>query len=967
MTTANLEAPQFQDAIFDEKVQFFMQFFDSTFAGGHYKKEILRLIETKGKRLIVGLDHLRVYNEEKYKNIKESPNEWLPPFEKALKDFVIKNSIDKTGLEDEQYYIGFEGSFGEHHLNPRTLRAAFLGKLVCVEGIVTRCSKVRPKLVKSVHWCEKTHIFYSKEYQDSTALGNLVNSTPIYPTEDDNGNPLTTLFGYSVYLDHQMISIQEMPERAPVRGMSKSLDVILDDDLADRVKPGDRIQLAGVYRTVGNPKPGHIPVSFKTLIVANNISLLLSKAGGGIVKTIVTPSDIKSIEKLKSKNGILKMLANALAPSIYGHDIIKKAIVLMLLGGREINMASGTHIRGDINILMVGDPSTAKSQILRFVLNTAPLAIATTGRGTSGVGLTAAIVSDKETGERRLEAGAMVLADRGVVCIDEFDKMNEMDRVAIHEVMEQQTVTIAKAGIHTTLNSRCSVLAAANPVYGQYNVHKPPAQNIALPDSLLSRFDLLFVVTDEISDIRDRSLAEHVLRMHRYFPSNLMAGTPISDVPPQTLYMGQKEEIEVDHVWEDYFDPADGKRRSSRSKSKKKDFIPNSLLKKYIQYAKTKSPILNEAAAAHCNKVWVELRNANSDGRNAKTLPITTRTLETLFRLATAHAKARLSDIVEEEDAQIAEEIVRFALYKEVLPDERKKKKQKKKRDDDGFDSNSEDSDDDGDNDGNDQHENNEEGIENARDEIINKRKGKRPVKEKPTRHRTINGVASGSNTKAASQVESPDFMETDETPALENEDLSEEQSRAALANDNQQGSSSSATSGFSLSANIIISVERLRLFKDNLLRVMNSSFLEGSMRLTSLLPELNRELSDAQRFTEIEAEAALSEMQEKNMIYYSEGDLRVLLSLKSVSQGISDVVEDLRVSLSFKSVSRAIKQVWGIDKLTCASSLSRELRAHLMLSDNQPDLKEARDWNIECNECKSQRTLDSSIQPDIY
>src|SRR5208282_3188146 len=332
---------------------------------------------------------------------------------------------------------------------------------------------------------------------------------------------------------------------------------------------------------------------------------------------------------------------------------------------------------------MVGDPSTAKSQMLRFVLNTAPLAIATTGRGSSGVGLTAAVTTDKETGERRLEAGAMVLADRGVVCIDEFDKMSDIDRVAIHEVMEQQTVTIAKAGIHTSLNARCSVIAAANPIFGQYDAHKDPHKNIALPDSLLSRFDLLFIVTDDIDDFRDRQISEHVLRMHGYRQPGTEEGAPVREQSQQTLGVGLEDEGNSNKptaVYEKYnaMLHAGITITTGRGSARKHEVLSIPFIKKYIQYAKSRiKPVLTEEASDCIGEIYVSLRNNDMEGSQRKTSPMTVRTLETIIRLATAHAKARLSNRVEELDAKAAEEILRFALFKEVVEDEKKSKRRK--------------------------------------------------------------------------------------------------------------------------------------------------------------------------------------------------------------------------------------------------------------------------------------------------
>ncbi|KAL9083329.1 MAG: hypothetical protein Q9159_005836 [Coniocarpon cinnabarinum] len=670
----------------------------------NYRAEIVLMLNRGLRRLTVNLDEIRAHSREMANGLLNDPFEYTLAADKALKNIVtaLPGRPAKESAEDVMYYCAFIGSFGEFSCNPRTLRSQHLNHMVSLEGIVTKCSLVRPKVIKSVHYNEKGQggpKWHYREYRDQTMSANSATTSSVYPREDEHGNPLITEYGYCTYRDHQTISIQEMPERAPAGQLPRSVDVLLDDDLVDRVKPGDRIQLVGTYRALGNRGASGGSSTFRTLILANNIILLSSKSGGGIAQSTITDTDIRNINKVSKQKRVFDLLAQSLAPSIYGHDYIKKAILLMLLGGMEKNLANGTHLRGDINILMVGDPSTAKSQLLRFVLNTAPLAIATTGRGSSGVGLTAAVTSDKETGERRLEAGAMVLADRGVVCIDEFDKMSDVDRVAIHEVMEQQTVTIAKAGIHTSLNARCSVVAAANPIYGQYDPHKDPHRNIALPDSLLSRFDLLFVVTDDIDKTRDRHISEHVLRMHRYRPPGLEEGAPVRDAPGQTLSVGG-DTTNID----DTAQPAEVYEKfnrmlhagvtitTGRGDFGRKEVLSIPFIKKYIQYAKSRiQPQMTAGCADYVVSAYGGLRNEELEGNNRRTNALTARTLETLIRLATAHAKARLSNVVEKRDAEVAESILRYALFKEVVETARSSKRRRTARrsSDDSSDENS--------------------------------------------------------------------------------------------------------------------------------------------------------------------------------------------------------------------------------------------------------------------------------------
>ncbi|MED6244999.1 MCM DNA helicase complex subunit [Ataeniobius toweri] len=786
----------------------YLDFLDDDQDQGIYQSKVRDMIGNNKARLIVNINDLRRRNEARAAKLMNNAFQELLAFQQALKDLVA--SVDGTyAKQHEEFFIGLEGSFGSKHVSPRTLTSRLLGSMVCVEGIITKCSLVRPKVVRSVHYCPATKKTMERKYTDMTSL-DAFPSSAIYPTKDEENNPLETEFGLSIYKDHQTITVQEMPEKAPAGQLPRSVDIILDNDLVDLAKPGDRVQVIGTYRCLPGKKGGFTSGTFRTIMIACHVKQMSKEVSQSFSADDV--AKIRNFSRTRSIN-VFDQLARSLAPSIHGHDYIKKAILCMLLGGVEKVLENGTRIRGDINVLLIGDPSVAKSQLLRYVLHTAPRAIPTTGRGSSGVGLTAAVTTDQETGERRLEAGAMVLADRGVVCIDEFDKMSDMDRTAIHEVMEQGRVTIAKAGIHARLNARCSVLAAANPVYGRYDQYKTPMDNIGLQDSLLSRFDLLFIMLDQMDPEQDREISDHVLRMHRYRdPREQEGAAMVLGGSVDVLATDDPDAMAEDHeelqIYEKHNNLLHG------SKKKKDKILSKEFMRKYIHISKIITPVLTEEAANHIAEEYSRLRSQEQLAADiARTSPVTARTLETLIRLSTAHAKARMSKAVELEDTEVAVELVQFAYFKKVLEKEKKRSRQE-------HDSGSEEEDD----------------------------------EEAPASQRSQRTRKRGRLGSQGSEPYSPyDFSEEQDVPEIQ-----AGTPKPAKPQQEEPMEATSQAEGAELSA------ERLKEFKSSLFTVFQSAHAQ-SVKMAKLMDEVNKERE--RQFAEPEVRAALARMQDDNQV----------------------------------------------------------------------------------------------------
>ncbi|XP_076618793.1 minichromosome maintenance 3 [Colletes latitarsis] len=810
-----------RDQRLEEIQREYLDFLDDMEDQGIYTTLVKNMIDENKRRLYVNVNDLRRKNPTRAISLLNNSFEEHQAFQNALKHFVgnIDTDYAKANVD---FFIGFEGSFGNKHVTPRTLTSRFLGNLVCVEGIATKCSLVRPKVVRSVHYCNTTKTVIERAYTDMTSFDAFPQSA-IYPTTDEDGNPLETEFGLSVYKDHQTLTIQEMPEKAPTGQLPRSIDVVCDNDLVDLCKPGDRVQIVGSFRCMPSKQGGYTAGTFRTILIANNIMQLSKDAN-----LAISHDDVAMCKKLAKTNAcqnIFELLSKSLAPTIYGHDYVKKAILCLLLGGVEKVLPNGTRLRGDINVMLIGDPSVAKSQLLRYVLCTAPRAIPTTGRGSSGVGLTAAVTIDNETGERRLEAGAMVLADRGIICIDEFDKMSDIDRTAIHEVMEQGKVTIAKAGIHASLNARCSVLAAANPVYGRYDQYKTPMENIGLQDSLLSRFDLLFVMLDIVDSEQDQIISDHVVRMHRFRNSTEQDG--------EALPFGAKVDVlttkNPDQIFSDdteiqvyqKYDPL----LHGRLRSKSDQIFTINFMRKYIHIARCMKPKLTEEASEVIAAEYSKLRSEESVETNvARTQPITARSLETLIRLSTAHAKARLSKNVTAEDAYAAIELVEFAYFKRVLG---KEKKKRRRHDSEG---------------------------NNTEDEELDKKKKRTRKTKTPGEHDPYDF-----DSDTDSHVDEPMKV-----TRLQKEAISSSQSRS----DKTSAQDSDQTM---LETPATITEERLKVFRTLLHKLFQQQRAQ-SLSLSRVREFINSEQS--QEFTSGEITAAINKMSDANQIMAADDNI---------------------------------------------------------------------------------------------
>merc|ERR1712012_396100 len=515
-----------------------------------------------------------------------------------------------------RFEVYFKSRNNDKIIPIREVKAACVGKLVNIRGIVTRATEVKPMMSVATYTCDQCG---AETFQPvaSTSFMPVINCPGEECRVNRSGGRLTLQSRGSKFIKSQELKVQEHSDSVPVGHIPRSITVYARGEQTRLAAPGDHVAINGVFLPI--KKEGFKAMTSgllsDTYLEAHRI-VKMSKAEDEIDDTEISTDELTD---LASSTDFYDKLSSSIAPEIYGHEDVKKALLLLLVGGVG-RAPAGMKIRGCINICLMGDPGVAKSQLPSYIDRLAPRSQYTTGRGSSGVGLTAAVMKDPLTGEMIFEGGALVLADQGVCCIDEFDKMDEGDRTAIHEVMEQQTISIAKAGIMPTLNARVSILAAANPQFGRYNIDRSIESNIQLPAALLSRFDLLWLIADKADREQDQRLARHITYVHQ---NNIN--------PPQQ------------------YTPLD-----------------MSLMRRYIAMCQKQVPLIPPELRDYIVGCYCELRKESRAEENKNTTTFTSaRTLLAILRLSTALARLRTAQTVEKDD--VGEAIRLMEMSKDSL------------------------------------------------------------------------------------------------------------------------------------------------------------------------------------------------------------------------------------------------------------------------------------------------------------
>ncbi|RYP68743.1 hypothetical protein DL771_006473 [Monosporascus sp. 5C6A] len=608
--------PSVQRTIKREFKAFLTEYTDES-GSSVYGNRIRTLGEINAESLEVSYDHLSSSKAILAYFLANAPAEMLKLFDDVALDVVLLHYPDYERIHTEIHVRIYDLPV---HYTLRQLRQSHLNCLVRVSGVVTRRTGVFPQLKYVKFDCTKCGVTLGPFQQESNVEVKIT-----FCQNCQSRGPFTINSEKTVYRNYQKLTLQESPGTVPAGRLPRQREVILLWDLIDKAKPGEEIEVTGIYRNNYDAQLNNrngFPV-FATILEANNVV----KAHDQLAGFRLTEEDEQEIRKLSRDPQIVEKIVNSIAPSIYGHDDVKTAIALSLFGG-VAKTAKGSHVvRGDINVLLLGDPGTAKSQALKYAEKTAHRAVFATGQGASAVGLTASVRRDPLTSEWTLEGGALVLADKGTCLIDEFDKMNDQDRTSIHEAMEQQTISISKAGIVTTLQARCGIIAAANPIGGRYNSTIPFSANVELTEPILSRFDILCVIRDTVDPEEDERLARFVVGSHsRSHPSTQSAAEDSMEVEPES----------------------EAARESQAAPARKEGEIPQELLRKYIMYAREHcSPKLLHMDEDKVARLFADMRR---ESLATGAYPITVRHLEAIIRISEAFCRMRLSEYCSAQD-----------------------------------------------------------------------------------------------------------------------------------------------------------------------------------------------------------------------------------------------------------------------------------------------------------------------------